>query len=255
MDTFYLGTHRPHWLGLVAVPLFVSRRRLARYRRLPRARAPWVLDSGGFSELALFGGYQTTAAQYVAEVRRYADEIGGLEWVAPQDWMCEPSMLVRTGLTVAQHQDRTLASCLDLRAADLPVPVIPVIQGWHLDDYLRHVEAFDRADWPLDREPLVAVGSTCRRADVRSGERIVRRLAADGLRLHGFGVKLTGLGRFGDILATADSMAWSYQGRRGSGRAPGCPHARCANCLRWALLWYARVVARLAAPQQGAWGF
>ena len=45
--TFYLGSHQPGWLTKARVPLFISHRRLAGYRRLPRARAGWALDSGG----------------------------------------------------------------------------------------------------------------------------------------------------------------------------------------------------------------
>src|SRR5262249_38442153 len=47
---FYLGTHNPAWLTRVDLPLLVSHRRLARYRRLPRARAPWAPDSRGFTQ-------------------------------------------------------------------------------------------------------------------------------------------------------------------------------------------------------------
>jgi hypothetical protein len=66
----------------------------AAYRAPRRAGA---LDSGGFTELRLHGGWRTTAAEYVTVVRRYRDQIGCLEWAAPQDWMCEPFMLAKTG--------------------------------------------------------------------------------------------------------------------------------------------------------------
>ena len=46
------------------MPLFVSHRRLAGRRTLPRAIAPWALDSGAFSELSLYGEWRTTAGQY-----------------------------------------------------------------------------------------------------------------------------------------------------------------------------------------------
>ncbi|WNO26803.1 hypothetical protein SEA_SCRICK_20 [Mycobacterium phage Scrick] len=92
----YLGTHITSWLGHAGVPLFVSHRRLKRLRSLPRAIEVWALDSGGFSELSMFGGWQTTAREYVEAVNRYDQQIGKLEWAAPQDWMCEPDM-VHTG--------------------------------------------------------------------------------------------------------------------------------------------------------------
>jgi hypothetical protein len=60
VTTFFLGTHMPHWLGLLDIPLFVSHRRLGRLKTLPRALGPWALDSGGFSELALFGESRST---------------------------------------------------------------------------------------------------------------------------------------------------------------------------------------------------
>ena len=62
--------------------LFVSHRRLAARKTLPRAAAGWALDSGGFSELSLYGRWRTTARHYNAAVRRYDDEIGKLEWAA-----------------------------------------------------------------------------------------------------------------------------------------------------------------------------
>lgn len=127
---FWLGIHEPSWLERVDIPLFVSRRRLGRLKRLPRAIGPWALDSGGFSELSLHGRFELPPAAYAAEVRRYRDEIGGLAWAAPQDWMCEPAMLARTGLSVDEHQRRTVANYLELRQIAPEIPWIPVLQGW-----------------------------------------------------------------------------------------------------------------------------
>jgi hypothetical protein len=60
-----------------------------------------------------------------------------------------------------------------------------------------------------------------------------------GTRLHGFGVKRTGLRHTGVWLQSADSMAWSFQARRQRLRLPGCAHRTCSNCLRYALRWRA----------------
>ena len=66
MEVLYIGSHEPSWLGRAGVPLFISHRRLTRLKRtLPKAIAPWALDSGSFSELALFGGWKTSAVEYV----------------------------------------------------------------------------------------------------------------------------------------------------------------------------------------------
>ena len=106
MFTLFLGTHKPQWLAnprFAAVPLFVSRRTLAGRTTLPRAVGTWALDSGGFTELQMYGRWEMSARTYAAEVRRFRDEIGGMAWAAPQDWMCEPWILEKTGLTVADQ--------------------------------------------------------------------------------------------------------------------------------------------------------
>jgi hypothetical protein len=245
---FYLGAHHPHWLERAPFPLFVSHRRLAARRRLPRAVTGWALDSGGFTELRLHGGWRTTAAEYVAAVRRYRDEIGCLEWAAPMDWMCEPFMLARTGLTVAEHQTRTVANYLELRSLAADLPIIPVLQGWSRDEYHRCVELYQRAGVDLCAEPLVGVGSVCRRQAGGEIEAIVHSLASLGLRLHGFGVKAGGLARYADCLASADSLAWSFEARRAAPLA-GCSHANCANCLHYAAAWRERTLSRMGVVQ------
>ena len=73
---FYLGTHETSWLRRAGVPLFLSRRRLARLRGpLPAASCRWALDSGGFTELNLHGRWQTSPRQYAAEASRYAADV------------------------------------------------------------------------------------------------------------------------------------------------------------------------------------
>jgi hypothetical protein len=242
---FWLGTHQPNWLERTDVPLMVSHVRLAKRRSLPRASGPWVLDSGAFSEIAKHGKFTTAPTQYAAAIRRYADEIGQLEWAAPQDWMCEPFMLTKTRLTVAEHQRRTITSYLDLRHESLPV--IPVLQGWTLDDYHRHVAAYGHAGIDLTSEPVVGLGSVCRRQATDTIATLIQALQP--LRLHGFGMKTEGLTRASFGLHSADSMAWSYQARHNPGFAD-CTHKSCANCLRYALWWRQRVLQRCTGNQQ-----
>ena len=247
---FFLGTHHPGWLSTANVPLFVSDRRLRGYRTLPRAATTWALDSGAFTELSRHGTWDhgPTARQYAERIRRYRDDIGHLAWAAPQDWMCEPAITARTGLTVAEHQRRTITSVLALRDLDPGLSVIPVLQGWTISDYLRCADAYSHAGIDLRAEPVVGLGSVCRRQATTAIELIIRALHAHGIhRLHGFGVKLHGLLACGRLLASADSMAWSFAARR-QPPLPGCElrHINCANCLRYALTWHAKVCASLS---------
>lgn len=250
-DRFYLGVDA-HLLGRLDVPLMVSHRRLARRRRLPPpALAPWVVDSGAFTELNLHGRHVTPPHEYAAAVRRYRDEVGRLAWAAPQDWMVEPFVLARTGYRVEDHQRMTVENLVHLRELAPDLPWLPVLQGWTLADYRRCARMYGYAGVDLTAEPLVGIGSVCRRQSSGAIEGIVVALAADGLALHGFGVKTEGLERYAGALASADSFAWSYQARR---VAPldGCTHRNCNACPRYALAWRERVLARIARPQQAA---
>lgn len=246
---FYLGTHKPHWLRLTDVPLFVSRRRLVEYRTPPRAAGPWALDSGGFTELDRHGRWTVDAMQYSSEVRAWKDRVGGLRWAAQQDWMCEPRVIARTGFGINEHQRQTVENFVLLRRLAPDLPWLPVLQGWTVEDYLRCLDRFGERGVDLRTLPLVGLGSVCRRQGTTEIAELVAELSGRGLRLHAFGMKLRGLDRVGHLLASADSLAWSLDARR-SPPLPGHRHRSCANCLEYALRWRAGVLARVARPKQ-----
>lgn len=225
--TFYLGSHHAttRWWQL-GVPLFVSVRVLRLRKSLPAARAPWALDSGGFTELLLNGRWVTSEADYVSDVRRLAG-IGKLAWVAPRDWMCEPFMVEKTGQTVEDHQARTVDSFLSLRE-QLGQLVIPVVQGYAPREYDRCISRYQREGVDLSAEPVVGVGSVCRRSGTLEAARLLRYIADHGLRLHGFGIKGDTFHACAEVLASADSMAWSYAARR-EGRNGNSPD----EAMRW----------------------
>lgn len=251
--TFYLGTHEPSWLKRTAHPLFISRRRLARIKH-PRALAPtlgrWALDSGGFSELTLFGRWETSPKQYAAEVRRWRDEVGNLDWAAIQDWMCEPIVREKTGLSVREHQARTVESLATLTALAPDLPWAPVLQGWHPDDYIAHAEMYRNAGFDLAAYARVGVGTLCRRQATAEATDILMALRPLGLKLHGFGLKLGFLKlRIAHGLASSDSLAWSFHARKRP-PLPGCRHASCANCFDYALRWSDAVKSYGYRPNQ-----
>ncbi|MGW1046939.1 deazapurine DNA modification protein DpdA family protein [Streptomyces sp. NPDC002547] len=251
----YLGTHHPSWLarpefgGSRCIPLCISHRRLAGRRTLPRAVTHWLLDSGAYSELYLRGEWTVSTADYAAAVRRYHEEIGNLEHASIQDWMCEPHILKRTGQSVYDHQARTVASYINLMWRDDTLPWMPVLQGWTLDEYLRHVEMYDAMGIDLTLEPRVGLGSICRRQSTREAIRIVETLHGLGIRLHGFGFKVTGLRSVHHLLYSSDSLAWSFSARHDD-PMPGCSHKACSNCPVYALAWRNRMLRSLPLWQQ-----
>jgi hypothetical protein len=284
--TFYCGTHCTAWLwsGAVSYPLCVSYGRLRRIRAPRRGRVWWILDSRGFSELSQHGRWTISPEEYAADVARYDQQIGGLQWAAPQDWMCEEPVIrggmlgrVRcagTGLSVEEHQRRTVANFIRLTAiwprySTRPCPFIPVLQGDLPGAYLRCYEMYLDAGVQLGEEhPLAGVGSVCRRQSTGEIAAIASALRETGLELHWFGLKLTGL-RHPEVqrdiaspfawggTQSLDSASWSLDARYGT-RLPGCSHVslrtgqpnKCSNCPRYATWWRTRVLAALEAAQR-----
>jgi hypothetical protein len=270
----YLTVNTVAWLGrrdLADVPKCISRNRLTAYRgrRLPRSVAPLLLDSGGFTELKEHGRWRLTAAQYVTEVRRQLEQLGrdAVVAIAQQDWMCEtvvidgghtkdgrfvgtralldPERRLSLDEMIRQHQRLTVANFVELRRLAPDLPIFPVLQGQSLQQYLRHLAMFIAVGARFGDEPLVGLGSVCRRQGTQETADLVRALAAYGLRLHGFGVGARGLSLYGTQVTSIDSNAFSYHGRR-RGR---CPHGVVrweANCPVNARDWWRKAGDRLS---------
>lgn len=244
---FYLGTHEPHWLSVPGEPLFISAIRLRKRAPLSAARRDWALDSGGFTELNKHGRWGVGPEQYAGEVREWQRRYGRLQWAAIQDWMCEPFVLDKTGLTIQEHQRRTVQSWHDLNRIAPDLPWVPVLQGWDLQDYLDHMRMYREAGVNLRAFPVVGLGSVCRRQGTVAAESIVGTLSRLGLNLHLFGFKTLGLRKCAHLCASADSLAWSFRARRAwqhdQVRLCGGEHkGGCANCRAWAEQWRGRLL-------------
>lgn len=215
---FYIGLHQPSDARHFSrVCISVNR---VRDRRSPvligqENSGTALLDSGAFTELAKHGRYRHSVDEYAGMVRHLHNLIQ-LDACVAQDYMCEPFMVQKTGLTIVEHQRLTIERYDALLAHDLPCYVLPVLQGFAPADYARHIDAYGER---LERHMWVGVGSVCKRnsqpASVARVLQAIKRLRPD-LRLHGFGVKLTALQHpaVRDLLYSADSMAWSYHARK-----------------------------------------
>ena len=214
---FYLGTHRINHCQHFA-RVFVSVN-ILRNRKADFLANNWIMDSGAFTELSRFGEYRWPVEEYAGHIDRWKD-CGNLELAVSQDYMCEPFILAKTGLTIRQHQKLTIER-YEALVSLTDVAIMPVLQGYHVQDYINHLGMYaDR----LEYGAYIGIGSVCKRNG--NPQEIIRILEAikgerPDLKLHGFGLKLTSLANLYliSLLESADSMAWSYAARR-QGRDP-----------------------------------
>lgn len=211
---FYVGLHHPadakHFDRA-----FISINTIRR-RKKPIGAGAWIMDSGAFTEVSTHGKYRTGVEEYAVEINRWDYAASGIVAAVAQDFMCEPWIVEKTGLTVADHQRMTIERYDALLPLVPNIPIMPVLQGFTVESYVDHVRAYgDR----LKFGAYVGVGSVCKRnskiAVIEDILRAIKRERPD-LRLHGFGLKATALssGVVLDCLESADSMAWSYAARR-----------------------------------------
>lgn len=210
---FFTGLDSPsHAQHFDAV--FISINRI-RNRKGPFAVGDWIMDSGAFMEISTYGEYRTPVAAYANQIARWKDN-GNLLAAVSQDYMCEPFILEKNGMTVADHQRLTIERYDELLRYDPGVYIMPVLQGYEPKDYVAHVRQYGTR---LKHGAWVGVGSVCKRnSNAKSIEDVLVAIKSvrPDLRLHGFGIKTTALSsslvQF--LLDTSDSMAWSYAARR-----------------------------------------
>jgi hypothetical protein len=210
---FYVGLHQPsdaRHFDRCMVSVSRLRDRVSDFQV-----GAWMMDSGAFMELKLFGAYRDTPAAYAAQIRRWA-RCGTLMAAVAQDYMVEPFMLERTGMDVETHQRLTIERYDALLAEQTGTYILPVLQGYQPAEYLAHLAQYGAR---LSPGAWVGVGSVCKRngdpGAIRDVLYTISRARPD-LRLHGFGIKRTALSSalVRDYLYSADSMAWSFAARR-----------------------------------------
>lgn len=176
----------------------------------------WILDSGAFTSVAKSGGYKPDSLpEYASQIVRWASN-GDLLAAVSQDYMCEPFILDKTGMTIAEHQRLTIYRYKALRRL-IPESsyIMPVLQGYAPSDYTSHLRQYGDL---LKFNQWVGVGSVCKRnSSPGAVEAVLTAIAKErpDLKLHGFGLKLTALqsGIVQNLLHSSDSMAWSFAAR------------------------------------------
>jgi hypothetical protein len=227
---FYIGFDSPSYSYKCHVPYFISARVVIN-RKKPLF-GDWILDSGGFSELSLYGKYTISEDKYVEAIKRLNPSASFC-----QDWMVEPMILAKTGGTIKTHQLKTIESYLNL--VGKVDNMLPVLQGQSIEDYLGHIEMYKLAGVSVNG--LFGLGSVCRRQKTKEIVWIINTIKSQypKIKLHGFGVKSTALknGSVSIALDSADSMAWCYSGYRHKMYCDNCKARNCSHCVKYALGW------------------
>lgn len=273
--TFCLGSHVPGWLrrpGLFhpSTKFFYSFNTLVEVREFEESSYELDADSGGFTRLTKEGSWDRWPPEkFVSQARRIWHGLKRVQFFAIQDWMCEPYVIagggplkaVGTKLSVAEHQERTVESLVTLRSMAPEIRWLPVLQGWTRDEYLRCWALYESRGFNLAQEPLIAVGSMCRRKgeELRMVPPLVEELARQGLNLHLLGVESGTLRKCVGHARQSDSTAWSYGAMRNHIYLPECRHGtysykkmarrvdwgNCANCPTYARRWYENQLRQL----------
>lgn len=194
-----------------------ARRRdgLLKIRRKP-IKSSIFLDSGAFTILSHYKDYPETVEEFCEAVLHIAN-LCNVEAVSSQDFLCDPHFVTLTGLSVIEHQRRTIERFDAIRAILPPeITVVPVLQGYDPCEYLEHLAAYGSR---LTLGMRVGIGSLCRRsAKPKLIEQILVPIfdARPDLQYHGYALKTRSLSSsiIQCILHSADSMSWSYAARR-----------------------------------------
>ena len=199
------------------------------------------MDSGGFSLLSKLKDYPFTLEQYALLIKRKKPT-----YAATMDYPCEPELLKETSMSIKERIMRTVENAeIMLNNYDFRrTKIVPVVQGWTIDDYRLCIEEMHRRDLLTD---YVAFGSMCRRMRISEARKLITkqreylRRFVDA-KAHYFGIKISFLK---DLVIfknvdSFDTAAWTHnQGTDGRERM----YARKQEELRRN---YERYIAKLS---------
>ena len=254
MEEYFVGTddfQRAHKVNAMisANALVRINNGALQIRKAPIRAGRWMMDSGAFSQVTKYGDFIMSPEEYVRIAVRFQD-CGDLACIVTQDYMCEPDVIkMLQGMgkkaSVRIHQRKTVEryiACADeAHKQGLKVPVMPVLQGWEVEDYWDHYcmykSAFMAGSGRMRWNPeWIGIGSTCKR---NKNPEIVAQIldsleyqlrgyfahpwmldAHAGIdfskdKVHLFGYKTTGLksDRIKDRIYSADSFAYDFTNR------------------------------------------
>jgi len=172
-----------------------------------------MLDSGGFSFLNRFGDYPFGFDKFVEWIHMIDDVNDcGVGYVATPDYPCEKD-ITRTCKLKSNRERiiKTVDNAIIIMDEYPDINWMPVLQGFTLDEYKHCLDLYRNRG--INPEKF-AIGSMCRRKNVRQIENYVRNLIEYGLteKIHLFGLLMNGLKSkyLFDTVDSCDSISFSY---------------------------------------------
>lgn len=174
------------------------------------------LDSGGYVDMGTYRGIPWSVDEYMALAASYP-----FRRFASLDY-CTEAGVAHDREQVLDRISRTIRANRDCRqrADDLGISdrLMPVIQGRLPTDYERCADALA---WSMTPGTVIGVGSMCRRPvngpeGLRAVFEHLDRVLAQGVLLHGFGIKGTALSYLKGLehrIASIDSQAYGIHAR------------------------------------------
>jgi hypothetical protein len=203
----------------------------------------WMMDSGIGG---MFKGKKRDLSidEYALVLQKWHPPIA---W--SYDWPCEPGLRNTFHYSVKQAQDWTTENTIWLLEN---YPVSSVIQGWDVDDYLRHIDDLKSHGLLTER---MGIGSICRRGQINKISRIIREIHRElpsWVKLHGFGVKISILNTDAfHCLFSADSASWNMERRYYSWNENNNKGLTWQQKVPWLLSYIDRIESLIAPhPEQ-----
>lgn len=178
---------------------------------------PVCLDSAGFVATARYRRFPWTVQNYIDLCAAFP-----WEWCAAMDLCVEPEIAGDEPTVLDRIAGTARLNRLCMRYAEeagIADRMIPVVQGWSLDHYLRCI---DKLSDIIADAPLIGIGSMCRRplygatGLLNIVEGLDRALGTSKTRFHLFGVKSGAYSALKDHprVASVDSQAYGTEARR-----------------------------------------
>ena len=151
-----------------------------------------MLDSGGFSFFTKYSDYPFELNKYIEWIHNMNEANDGkVNYCAIRDYPCEPLINRASISTNKERIEKTVQNAIECIDTDNTINWMPVLQGYDLEEYLSCLDLYKDVGIIED---ILAIGSMCRRTDIKTIEKIIRSIKKEyNGKIHLFGLTMNAL--------------------------------------------------------------